>query len=463
MTEKITVIDSIMGSGKTSWAIQEMDNNPEESYIFCTPFLDEIDRIKDDTKREFCDPLQIDGRKIEGFNRLLESGKDIALTHCTFSNANDETLEYLRQGNYTLILDEVLDILVEFNKVASTKLLKNDPYVLISKKFISVDECGKVTWITDSSKHAAYSEVERLAKSGNLYYLDNAFMVWQFPPQIFGLFKRIFVLTYLFEGSFLKPYFEANGLEYEMVSVAESEDGVHSLVPYTREKEHRERFRELITICDNTDMNNYRATSLSKTWYGNASKDTKKKLRNDIGNFCKNIAKAKSADIMWTAPKEQEKILKGAGYTKIFRITKDMPFVNCPECDAQVPHYRSICPECGCQIKVSKQWLERERRKLEKKSKCFVPCNARATNDYQTRWACAYACNMFPNKYIKRYFENRQKKDSLQIKVNEDYFALSCLLQWVWRSRVRKGEPIHVYIPSTRMRKLFIDWLDGKM
>ena len=287
-------------------------------------------------------------------------------------------------------------------------------------------------------------------------------MVWQFPPQIFGLFKKVFVLTYLFEGSFLKPYFEANGLEYEMVSVAKSEDDTRSLVPYTRENEHRERFRDLITICDNTDMNNYRATSLSKTWYGNANKDTKKKLRNDIGNFCKNIAKATSADIMWTAPKEQEKSLKGAGYTTIFRITKDMPFVNCPECDTRVPHYRSVCPECGCQIKVNKQWLERERRKLEKISKCFVPCNARATNDYQNRWACVYACNMFPNKYIKRYFENRQKKDGLQIRVDEDYFALSCLLQWVWRSRIRKGETIYVYIPSTRMRKLFIDWLDGK-
>lgn len=432
-TKTITVVDSVMGTGKTSWAIQEMDSNPGESYIFCTPFLDEIDRIKNCTQRHFCDPQQIHGRKLEGFNYLLMGGRDIALTHATFANANSDTLKYLEQGNYTLILDEVLDILVDFNKVASDKLKKGDPKLLLKEGFISVDKYGRVTWIKDTYQNAAYSDVERLAKSGNLFYLDNTLLVWQFPPQIFGLFKRVIVLTYLFEGSFLKPYFEYHGLPYECVSVEKTSSGTYSLVPYSRENEHRERFKDLIKICSKNDMNNYRASSLSKTWYSNASKNTKKMLRNDISNFFKNIAKAKSADIIWTAPKEQEKHLKGPGYTLAFKLTAE---------DKQKP--------------------EEERKKLEKQSKCFVPCNARATNDFQDRWACAYACNMYPNRYITRYFENKQKNDGVSVKVDEDYYALSCLLQWIWRSRIRRDEPIHVYIPSARMRNLFIDWLDGK-
>lgn len=452
-----------MGTGKTSWAIQEMDSHPEESYIFATPFLDEIKRIKDGTNRHFCDPQRINGKKINGFNHLLACGKDIALTHCTFSNANEETFSYLEQGNYTLILDEVIDVLIEFNEVTSEKLKKDDPNVLISKKFISVEPDGKVIWITDSNKHAAYSEVERLAKSGNLFMINDTFMLWRFPPQIFSMFKKVYVLTYLFEGSFLKPYFESHCLDYKRVSVCSDESGHYFLCPYSRENEHREHFKELIEICSRSGMNNYARKLLSKSWYQRATNEIKAVLKNDIANFIKNIAQAKAADIMWTVPKAQEKNFEGKGYTTIFRVTKEMPYLYCPECNEKISHLHKRCPKCNYEIKIDAQWLEDELRKLKKQSKCYVPCNARATNDYQDRWALVYACNMFPNKYNVRYFEYRQKTNGIKVDVNEDYFALSCMLQWIWRSRIRKGEPIKIYIPSVRMRRLLTDWLNNKI
>ena len=42
----IKIIDSIMGSGKTSWAIQEMNKNNDKSYIYITPFLSAVERIR---------------------------------------------------------------------------------------------------------------------------------------------------------------------------------------------------------------------------------------------------------------------------------------------------------------------------------------------------------------------------------------------------------------------------------
>ena len=40
---RITIIDSIMGSGKTSWAIQMMkEAPPTQNFIFITPFLSEM-------------------------------------------------------------------------------------------------------------------------------------------------------------------------------------------------------------------------------------------------------------------------------------------------------------------------------------------------------------------------------------------------------------------------------------
>lgn len=45
------------------------------------------------------------------------------------------------------------------------------------------------------------------------------------------------------------------------------------------------------------------------------------------------------------------------------------------------------------------------------------------------------------------------------VTVNEDNFALSEMLQFIWRSAIRKGEEIYIYIPSIRMRELLEKWI----
>lgn len=37
MDNNIVVVDSLMGQGKTSWAIQYMDSHPEENFITSQP------------------------------------------------------------------------------------------------------------------------------------------------------------------------------------------------------------------------------------------------------------------------------------------------------------------------------------------------------------------------------------------------------------------------------------------
>ena len=48
------------------------------------------------------------------------------------------------------------------------------------------------------------------------------------------------------------------------------------------------------------------------------------------------------------------------------------------------------------------------------------------------------------------------------VPVYEDIYALSQMVQWMWRSRIRSGEPIHAFIPSSRMRGLFKQWLAAR-
>ena len=87
-------------------------------------------------------------------------------------------------------------------------------------------------------------------------------------------------------------------------------------------------------------------------------------------------------------------------------------------------------------------------------SKGFVACNARATNNYKDRTTCAYLCDRYYNPVIKQFFIDKN------VTIDEDTWALSELLQWIFRSAIREHKEINIYIPSKRMRELLLKWLN---
>ena len=48
------------------------------------------------------------------------------------------------------------------------------------------------------------------------------------------------------------------------------------------------------------------------------------------------------------------------------------------------------------------------------------------------------------------------------VELNDDIVAISHLIQFVFRSAIRKDESINLYIPSKRMRMLMEQWMEGK-
>lgn len=365
---------------------------------------------------------------------MLANGESIAVTHSTFLNATPETLELIHEGEYTLILDEALDVICEFNKVQSVESSPRQSVsgediaaVLLGKKLIKIDERYKVYWCgSEHTPEFKFYEVMRLAKLGRLYCVRGKLFVTVYPPEMFQQFNAIYVLTYMFDGCFIKSYFELFALDYSMVNIAHGDRG-YGLIPYCPDADiaFRQQCKQLITICDSVSLNKQR--TLSKLWYSKATPDKISQLKNDIGNYFNRVlknARASNGDIMWTCPAEFEKKLSGKGYTCVRSMTED---------DKRLP--------------------EQERKKREKELSCFVPCNAKATNIYGKRWALAYCCNMYQNPMIMGFFAD------CNIFFDENAFALSCLVQWICRSRLRNCQPISIYIPSRRMRNLLLDWM----
>jgi hypothetical protein len=85
----------------------------------------------------------------------------------------------------------------------------------------------------------------------------------------------------------------------------------------------------------------------------------------------------------------------------------------------------------------------------------FLPFNTRATNAYRNVEALAYPLNIYQHGDVRGYFDERG------IATSEDLYAISTLVQWLWRSRIRQEprQSITIYLPSERMRGLFLEWL----
>lgn len=358
------------------------------------------------------------------------------MTHSTFLNATPETMDLISQGKYVLIMDEALDVLQEFNK---TGVVENDPAqaikqgdlrMLKEKGLIRVHDDCQVEWTGGEYGDSKFSELERLSRLGRVYLAKDKVMVCVFPSEMFTLFERVYVMTYLFDGNTIKPYFDLFGVPYNMASV-EQVEGEYRLCDYDRELDRafRRSARELITVCDSEELN-YKRSLLSKTWYSrHSARDCPElvELKGHMGYFFRKVARASATkdEIMWTCPTSHKDKLKGQGYTRTAPITK-----------------------------AEKEGLtEHQIKDLEKRRSCFVALNAKATNDFRHRWALAYCYNMYYNSMTKGLFTANG------IDFDDDRFALACLVQWVWRSRIRDGLPIHIYLPSARMRNLFLAWL----
>lgn len=396
----IKICDAIMGAGKTSAAINYM-NASDNKFVFITPYLNECDRIVDSCPiKDFKSPKDKPRSKLYNLHFLLSKQFNISSTHALFSSYTDETIRLIREGHYTLVMDEVFEIVKEVN------VSKGDVQDLMNSGYIEIDkETCRVRWLNDSYVGTTFQDLMLRAKAGTLLYYNDTFMFWMFPPEVFQAFDEVIVLTYLFEAQLQKYYFDINGFKYQYIGVEKTEDGQFFFSDKVNQFTKIPGLRDKVHILDNVKLNSIGEDkyALSSTWSERQFKLPKEatRMRNNIYNVLRMYFNGKSGDSMWTVYKSQKD-----------RVAP--------------PNY----------------------------SRGFIPCSCRATNEYRDRKNLAYCVNIFFNPFLKRYFEEHG------CMVDEDRYALSEMIQWIWRSAIRDGQEINIYVPSKRMRMLLVDWLE---
>lgn len=136
---------------------------------------------------------------------------------------------------------------------------------------------------------------------------------------------------------------------------------------------------------------------LSKTWFSKNNKQIKQ-LKLNMFNCLSNQLKAKSNEIAWTT------------FTQYFHQLKYKGFI-----------------------------------------KSFIPLNGELIKETNKRNYLCFAANCYPNSFIKNKSE---------LKVNDNEYALSILLNWILNvSDIDK--PIYTYLPSQRMESILNKWISN--
>lgn len=398
----VKIVDALMGAGKSQSIINMINNSSEdERFLVISSYLEEVKRYRESCpNKRFKSPKFEGGRtKLDSLKKLIYSGENICSTHALFNKFDEDLIEVCRAADYTLIMDEVHEVI--------------QPYPIGQKDFQTLmkycdinPDTKQLIWKESEKDYSdeKFAEEKRLVDLGSLVLYNNNLMCWLFPIEVFNAFRNIYILTYRFDLQMQRYYYDYYGLKYTYLSVeGDSLDNYH-LIPYDKNKSYVKcDYSKVINICKNEKMLQIgdTETALSKAWYErNKDSIAMKTLKNNIYNFFYNVCNSKSSDNIWTTFKDYQNKLKGKGY-----------------------------------------------------SKGFIPLNCRATNQYRERTNVAYTVNKYLNPYVKQFFTSNN------IDIDEDGYAMSEMLQFLWRSAIREGKGINVYIPSVRMRRILEQWI----
>jgi hypothetical protein len=282
--------------------------------------------------------------------------------------------------------------------ITKANISKSDTKLLFDGGKMQADEKGNVKWL-DADYQGKFSYLKAQANNKTLLWYRDNLLMWIFPIELIKEFSEVYVLTFLFEGSHMKHFLDLYTIPYEFYQIADNYELLEGEQDLTARKR---QLASLLTIYEGTlNAIGDAVFSLSSTWYEKAIKSGKARIvAKNAENYLRHKQKAKADDTM---------------YTTLVEVKQKAPIKN----------YGSA----------------------------FVSCNLRATNMFRNKSNLCYLLNVFENPFVMGYFKD------YGIELNQDAIALSQLLQWVWRSRIREGKPVNIYIPSKRMRTLLQTWL----
>ena len=423
MANKVEILDSIMGSNKTNRVLDWIDSNPNERYLYISPLLSEVDntsRLATNLKHvsfEFPSTDECD-TKTDDLLSKLEVGANISCTHSLYLSMTEKHLDLIEKFEYIVIIDEEVGVIDAFKKYSTDDLayLNSNGDIEIS------DEDGMISWVgAELGKKAKYKQFYNLCKAKAVYATkrSDTMLVTQMPVELFTRAKRVIIMTYMFNGNVLDNFLKLKKVE---------------VVPFTEVQPTQIDKQEIRELIDLKPLDR-KLLKLSMSVYGYNKMD--KKGFDLISNYIRSTGLsvgAKAIDTMYTLPKAVSPVEVKSGKRVAPR--------------GYLTYKTEVLDEDGVVV------LDGKGKPKTEDNNCWLHSGCRATNKYAYKWYLVHCYDRHPNLSVETYLKE------YGCPVDKNVFALSEMLQWIWRSRIRKGEVIVLAIPNTRMHNLFLDWLN---
>jgi hypothetical protein len=435
----IHVLDSLMGMGKSTALINMIKEDamasvifqeagvPSKRWLVIVPTLSEVDRYVD-ALSTFGAPFEMPNdtfhnRKHLHLLQMVKDGQNIVATHALFNQLSRQVYEAIEALDYTLVIDEEIEV------VRPYELHAKKVATLIEKEFVLHDPVSRrLTWNSrkwSTDRFPFKSDIPKLCEAGHLVMSKAGLLIVETPAEFLRCFDEVWIATYMFSGAPMRAYLEDHRFPINMLTVAKDHRGNRQVIPWRAtddERGIRAELRKLIKVYNGrrnmVGTNSHKASPLTSTWYNAKAKNDPQAIVNlatSIARFFKETAPADK--VAWTTFK---------------RGDNDGPY------DGPM-RVEGLMVDC----------------KKDGEAYGFLAYNTRATNAYRNVEAMAYPLNVFQHGDVRGYFDERG------IATSEDLYAISTLVQWLWRSRIRQEprQSVTVYLPSERMRGLFLEWL----
>lgn len=399
---KVKIIDKPCGTGKTTELMASFEQN--KKYLVIVPFLSEVDRIIGGVSKliPFHTPTVSTSTptKLESLRDLATRGVNIVATHALYKSL-ETVVDSGLLADYHLIVDEVPTVC----SLVYTLAERSAADIYIGNNYIEVDQNSVVTttakWAKDneSLKDTLSHSLFRKINNKCLFLVEGRHFLEAMPKKLLLIGKSTKFYTYKAEGSLLCKYLEKLQIPYSIESSKQEEI------------EFVNRARALIEIVDISKGLEAIPFSYSKQISGLSDASYVKRVQNQLKNLKqRELAGVPSDEIMLTCTKDAwSKKSANGGFITNSRMSKV-------------------------------QWVANQTRGTNQYSHCSnaIYLYSQNVNPLFCRWLGITNDSRFKDKY-----------------------ALTELIQWVYRSRVRRGQPIKLFIPCLRMRSLFKAWLNG--
>lgn len=459
----VSIISAIMGTGKTEATINYVEGlPPDKKIIVAALYKDEINRYEDCTNfklKQPVNPKSDEGGKLEFFKKLLEKGSNIVTSHELLKRCGDEEIELIESQGYELILDESPTCYAKYKPEdidepyykglpsSTVKMLRAQRKMTAKQIEDFVSECTTedpethlLYWRKDESGRdvppGRYVQEQKLVKQHRLVHNAYGRLLIIFPVDVLKAFSHIKVMTYMFNNSELRCYLNqfgfktySNFITDDMTITVDYRERARPNKYDDEDEEVFNPYKDLIQIW--TPATNKKKEKhfvgegkcdLSSRYYKQrATPDDLASIGSDLSNWLNNAF--------------DKPVKKNDFFYSTFKV--------------------------GYDSKDRNIWRDVKSRNANKYKKSHVAINERATNEYRECTKVAFLGNIYMDVEVKEYLVSMGliKDDKKEIEKFDNAFAVSTLLQVVFRSAIREKKPIDLYLPSSRMRDLLTSWL----